>query len=490
MINPLSKKLLRIKPVGAAEPLIVALEMVPRIAFGFYGNMDNLEVESFSPDDTVIWQEQLLSRKGISEPEKDPDELMTDVLGEWLQFYGPVSEGFIRRRLGISKTRLQLALEDLLDSQKLITGCLITDGSEEDVCDSENFEMLLRLSRADAVPSFEPLKIEWLPLFLAVFQGIVNTEENIDGLYNRMEQLLCYPLRAGLWESEVFPARLRPYDKAWLDRIMQETDLRWIGSEKQRVAFCFESDLYLIQGEKDGLGQTGLQAGIETQPDSRVDSGSESSPGGDANALVFPDLSGRYNFSTLLGITGLSPSELSDQIWEAVWQGQVTNDTFLSLRRGIENRFKASKSITGHGRTPGRRRPPGGRGAFSKWKVSHPFAGNWFQMAIPEISDDPMEREERNKDRVRLLMDRYGILFRELLAREAPPSSGRVCFGRCGLWNCQGRSWQDTFFMVSPAPSSSHTVPFASYRENCRTILYTGSMQPILPHYAGFNWMK
>ena len=34
--------------------------------------------------------------------------------------------------------------------------------------------------------------------------------------------------------------------------------------------------------------------------------------------------------------------------------------------------------------------------------------------------DDLLEIEERKKDRARMLLDRYGIVFRELLQREAP----------------------------------------------------------------------
>ena len=46
------------------------------------------------------------------------------LLGQWLQFYGPVTVEFIRRTLGIEEERLQLALEDLIDSQKVVRRAL------------------------------------------------------------------------------------------------------------------------------------------------------------------------------------------------------------------------------------------------------------------------------------------------------------------------------------------------------------------------------
>ena len=186
-----------------------------------------------------------------SEEEREDGDGLDALIGQWLQFYGPVTIEFIRTTFGIESERLQLIIEDLIDSQKLIQGQLVTDGEPDEVCDSENFEMLLRLVRIEAAPAFEPLGIEWLPLFLADYQGITKPPDRIDGidgLYRCMEQLLCYPAEAGTWESEIFPARLHPYDPSWLDTLMQEGELLWIGSEGHRVTFCFESELDLTAG--------------------------------------------------------------------------------------------------------------------------------------------------------------------------------------------------------------------------------------------------
>ena len=144
----------------------------------------------------------------------------------------------------------------------------MTDGEPDEICDSENFEILLRLSRTESVPSFEPLGIEWLPLFLADYQGIAKSKDNIDGLYTAMEQLLCYPAEGGIWESEIFPARLHPYDPSWLDTLMQEEDLLWVGSEGHHVTFCFESDLDLLQ--EDSSEEMELPPGEDDRAESGI----------------------------------------------------------------------------------------------------------------------------------------------------------------------------------------------------------------------------
>jgi len=50
------------------------------------------------------------------------------LLGEWLQFYGPVTVAFVQGTLGSSKAFLN-GFEELTDGQKVVRGRLITDGS-------------------------------------------------------------------------------------------------------------------------------------------------------------------------------------------------------------------------------------------------------------------------------------------------------------------------------------------------------------------------
>jgi hypothetical protein len=203
-----------------------------------------------------------------------------------------VTAEFIGKTVGIENERLQLALEDLIDSQKVVQGQLVTGGEPDEICDSENFEILLRLSRTESVPSFEPLGIKWLPLYLADYQGIANPKDNIDGLYTAMEQLLCYPAEGGIWESEIFPARLHPYDPSWLDTLMQEEALLWVGSGGHHVTFCFEPDLDLLQ--EDNTEEAELSPDEEDRAEGGI-----LQPGAGRMIDLFPDAAGRH-FATLL----------------------------------------------------------------------------------------------------------------------------------------------------------------------------------------------
>jgi ATP-dependent Lhr-like helicase len=405
--------------------------------------MDNLIIEPLGNHST--------KPQGLPDPdsavEDDTESNLTEILGEWFRFYGPRRIDFIHDTLGIQPDRLNTTIDDLIDSDDIISGRLVTDGPEDDLCDSDNFEILLRMARSEARPSFEPLNIEYLPLFLAFYQGLVHPSDDIDGLFRRIEQLQCYPMPAAAWEADILPARLQPYLSSWLDTILQQGDLRWIGRENQKVAFCFESDLDLLEKEinrhqtEEGSSDKNSDEAHLTNNVDLIES-----------QKLFPDPAGRYNFSSLIQITGDRPAQLSDNIWKGVWLGQITNDTFSALRKGVETRFRLADVLADEQKTRIRTRRAGGRSRFSRWKGSLPYAGNWFLLPEPDLDDDILAVEERNKDRVRILLERYGILFREILQRESEPYRWKSLFRSLRLMELSGEVLSGYFFQGIPGP--------------------------------------
>jgi ATP-dependent Lhr-like helicase len=118
-------------------------------------------------------------------------------------------------------------------------------------------------------------------------------------------------------------------------------------------------------------------------------------------------------------------------LWQEVWRGSLSADTWEPMRRaaifGItpkESRLMdagmaEAAAPAGYGRRGASRLP---RAVRERWKAGPPVRGNWFSIAgdpNPEAAGI-LEEEELNKDRVRLLLKRWGILCRPLLEREAP----------------------------------------------------------------------
>ena len=437
----LEDRLIQLYPSEPGKPLIIARENLPRMIRSLYGPEKEKSVYV-----RTLAGAPLPGEDKASEEETEGGEGLEDLIGQWLQFYGPVPVEFIGETFGIDPERLEWIIEDLTDSQKIVQGQLVTGGRPNEVCDSENFEMLLRRVRIEAAPAFEPLGIEWLPLFLADHQGIASPPDRMDGidrLFRSVEQLLCYPAEAGTWESEIFPARLHPYDPSWLDTLMQEGGLLWVGSEGHRVTFCFESDLDLVREELN-------ESEFVSEDEPPV--GSISWPGTARPLDLFPDSGGRYDFSTLLRLSKSGSAELAKRLWDEVWKGRVTNDTFISLRRALMNRFRIPERASEDPGKIDRRGSRLRRLSLVERKEGSFYPGNWHGVPRPELPEDVLEREDLRKDRVRLLLDRYGILFRELLQREWPALRWSNVFRALRIMELSGEVRTGIFFHGIPGP--------------------------------------
>lgn len=321
-------------------------------------------------------------------------------------------------------------LDDLLETETLITGQLIADDRRKYVCDADNYESLLRISRAAASPDFEPREADELALFLADFQGLTERRPSDEALFQILARLGGLPLPASAWESDILPARLPDYRTTWLDALLSEGDLRWRGSGRQRATFYFESDIDLLPGR------------IRTEPLPRIADSKEGQ-----SFSLFPDPRARYTFEGLLLHTGYTPQELADLLWKGVWEGTVGNDTFFSLRSGLLNGFSIAPET---GAMPSRTALRFGRMAVRSRPPSTPVSGSWHVIPDAEQESDPIALEERKKDRVRLLLDRYGILFRELLLRESSPFQWKHLFRTLRIMELSGEVLAGYFFKGIP----------------------------------------
>jgi ATP-dependent Lhr-like helicase len=404
ILDPLRNKLSLLSPEGAGAPLVVSREWDSKLMGAFY------------------------------EPKEDEDA-GASFLGQWLSFYGPVSLDFIRNALGLAPSRLEDLINALVEDRRVIVGLLVDGGSDTDICDSENYEILLRLSRSMARPRFEALEIDVLPLFLAHYQGLTKRPDHIDGLFDRLEQLSCLPLPAESWESDILPARISPYHPSFLDTLMQEGGLQWMGFPGKHAMFCFKPDMDLLLHRAKGSGpETGKTA---HKKDPELES-------------LFDPGGVRHDFSSLLNRLSCDSRTLSERIWNLVWQGKLSNDGFSALRKGIETGYKAPETIKPPtGRRFGRRQSKAGP-SFSQWRGSLPFAGHWYKPALPPDPLDEMETEDLHKDRVRLLLDRYGILFREILHKELPQFQWAVLFRSLRLMELSGEILSGQFFKDIP----------------------------------------
>ncbi|MDX9975523.1 MAG: helicase-related protein, partial [FCB group bacterium] len=404
VLQGVAHKLVRVRASRGTLDGIVALEELSRFVTALsMGDRPGLILEDLEGTQVDV-------PPGAAEDEEAPE--LVDWLAEWLRFYGPVTRDYVMEALDLTPEVLTETLEALVEDSLVLVGSLLEGSDAIEVCDAENFERLLRMARAQRRPSFEALPVDALPLFLAQRQGLTRRGNALEALQDALELLFAYPLAVERVETDVLPARTNPYLPAMLDSLLQESELIWFGCGERQIAFGLSESLELFRDS----------------PESDPEAGT-----------LLPEPRGRYAFSELLKQSEQSSGELTRQLWQRVWRGEIANDSFAAVRRGVEHRFQAAEV------QPARSR----RASLQRWKAARPFAGNWYALDS-DNTVDILEQDDLYRDRVRLLMRRYGVLFRELLAEEQTGFRWSTLFRTLRLMELSGEIVSGSFFQGVP----------------------------------------
>ena len=418
-VAAIRKKIVSLRLPGASTAGVVALENLPRLSRVFPiepGELDLRDVLSDEPVDAEISQQPSTAVE---------ESTLPDILRQWLSFYEPVGKTFLKEVFGLAEPYLDDLLAGLASEQELVID-LLTEGAEEvEVCDRDNLEILLRMSRKSRQPSFRVLPSDHLPLFLASYQRLTERGGSVADLQARLDQLFGLPAPAESWEKHFLPARLLPYHAAWLDSLMQSSELVWFGCGNREIGFAFVEDLELFLERSSG------QREAKNTP----------APA-DGLASLFPEITGRYSFFDILKHAGSDSRRVTNKLWFLAWQGRVTNDAFGTLRQGILTDFAPFAQQQGQGRPS--------RSAYNRWTATRPLTGHWYALDLPGLERDPLDEAELVKDRVRQLFKRYGLIFRELLAGELPGLQWSRIFRALRLMELSGEILSGHFFEGIP----------------------------------------
>lgn len=356
-----------------------------------------------------------------------------ELLTEWLSYYGPVSLMRLREKFPVEEGILDTLISALVDERRLVAGELLVDREEVFVCEYENFEILLRMQRARNRPAFDPLPLLSLGLFLAERQGIGGTAGNEFPIGEVLEQLAFFGERVGSWEEDILPARLPQYRTSTLDGCQIEEGIEWFGTSEKWIAFRY-------QDEREYLSL-----------DCKRDFSSEEKKVLDS---LIDASGGRFSFQVLREKVGLAARALEESLWTLAWMGKVGNDSYASIRRGELVNFSIAEATEAQNQrreklAPNRARI-GRRTRMLAASNTITYPGNWFAFEEIEWNEDGISAIEREKERARILLGRYGVLFRELLLRELPGMQWKDVFKALRLMELSGEILAGVFFSDVP----------------------------------------
>ncbi|MBL8217525.1 MAG: DEAD/DEAH box helicase [Bryobacterales bacterium] len=321
----------------------------------------------------------------------------------WLESIGPTTASRLGERLAFPRAEVDAALAQLENEGQVMRGWFSeTDRTKEiEWCNRRVLARIHRTTLGRLRREIDPVTAEQFHAFLQRWQHVTPGGQlhGADGVLEIVKQLQGYEIPAAAWESQILSSRVANYDPSLLDELCLSGEVMWArvsphpaleDSEGRKVRATRVAPLTLLERAESHW----LLPGASPAPEDTTLSEAAQQllqVLHERHALFFVDLA-RYLHRL--------PSEIEDALWELVAAGLVTADGFESLRALID---------------PKRRR---GEGRRRHTRPRH-SAGRW---ALVPRDAETTAATRAEKWAVQLLA-RWGVLLRDLLAREsgAPP---------------------------------------------------------------------
>jgi len=352
----------------------------------------------------------------------------------WMDLLGPVTGSALAGRLRLSSGDVDIALHQVEAKGGILRGHFTPGVTELEWCERGLLARIHRMTLGRLRREIEPVTAAQFLRFLFGWQHVAPGTKlhGVPGLLEVLGQLEGFSAAAGSWEKDILPARVANYEAGLLDQLCLQGHVAW-GRFARRAAdadgvralrrssptraapisFALREDLpWILSLVRHGEPPPALGAAAEALRQLLMRRG----------ALFLPDLQ---------ALTGRLPTEVEQSLWELVAAGEVTGDGFGGLRALIEpKRHSASRRRFGpgaFGETPGRHRMQPTAGVGGRWSLLDPAERSGVvsaEEAVPAGGQAEVERDPNLVERLAWqLLRRYGVVFRDLLAREAglPP---------------------------------------------------------------------
>ncbi len=321
------------------------------------------------------------------------------LLSRWARTHGPFLTPDPARRWGLPAGIVGDALERLAGAGTVLLGEFRPGGAEREWCDPEVLRLLRRRSLARLRREVEPVDAAALARFLPEWHGIQPIGTNpapfrgsaaLERLADVVDQLAGQPIPASVLERDVLPARIPGYQPRLLDELGALGEVAWVGRgslgrDDGRIA--------LVRPGRELLRPVGLPDGTERPSDPRHE----------AIRDHLAQKGASFYRELYAAARGGPDREVLDALWDLVWAGEVTNDTFAPLRALRWKRTGRSNGAR-RGFRPGRVTTLGPPEAAGRWSLIDGAATASSTERLHALS--------------LALLERHGVLTREAVAAE------------------------------------------------------------------------
>jgi len=348
------------------------------------------------------------------------------VVQGWLEITGPTTATALAAMLGLPRNVVEQALVALEVSGVVLRGEFTGSAAETEWCERVLLARIHRLTLGELRREIEPVTAADFMRFLFRWQHIAPGMQlhGRAGVEEIVGQLQGLELPAPAWEQHVLPARVANYDPRALEELclggvvswgrlrpnVKEDDTETLPARKKRrrqspgraapISFVLRDDLHYFLPAHNG--------GVRLSGSARA-------------ALEYLEKHGASFLTDVARGAGLLKAGAEAALWELVAAGLVTGDGIAGLRTLLlpENKRQSRRRlrIVSGGRAPERLMPVG---RWSLWRT---------HAAAAEESAEFITRQ---------LLRRYGVVLRELLARESAAHSWRSVLDVCRRLEARG----------------------------------------------------
>ena len=348
------------------------------------------------------------------------------VVQGWLEITGPTTATALAAMLGLPRNVVEQTLVALEVSGVVLRGEFTGSAAETEWCERVLLARIHRLTLGELRREIEPVTAADFMRFLFRWQHIAPGMQlhGRAGVEEIVGQLQGLELPAPAWEQHVLPARVANYDPRALEELclggvvswgrlrpnVKEDDTETLPARKKRrrqspgraapISFVLRDDLHYFLPAHNG--------GVRLSGSARA-------------ALEYLEKYGASFLTDVARGAGLLKAGAEAALWELVAAGLVTGDGIAGLRTLLlpENKRQSRRRlrIVSGGRAPERLMPVG---RWSLWRT---------HAAAAEESAEFITRQ---------LLRRYGVVLRELLARESAAHSWRSVLDVCRRLEARG----------------------------------------------------
>ncbi|NOX42406.1 MAG: ATP-dependent DNA helicase, partial [Gammaproteobacteria bacterium] len=341
----------------------------------------------------------------------DKSAALIEVLRSRLEGLGPVSVELLNKPLSLPVTEIEVSLLNLQQEGFAIQGHF-SQSTQIQWCERGLLARIHRYTLKQLRNEIDPVSPVDFMRFLFHWHGFDDPAEGAAALERTLQQLEGIPMAASSWEQDILPSRILDFSSSQLDQLCQAGKFIWL---RLQAPFLTKS---LTKSQTKNTKQK--NPAVKSTPISFIGRShitdwrsysamvdiNEITLSANANT-VYSSLKqwGASFFQELSDETRLLPSQLETALGELVAWGLITSDSFSGLRTLITPQKilrRRSKRLPGH--------------------VPLAQAGRWSLLRGTSSQTHEL-RFTAVEYIARVLLNRYGIVFRKVIENEVglPP---------------------------------------------------------------------